>query len=284
VIALRVQLDFPKPGKGGWNDGGRTNRRCRAGGGGDLTIAAPGWSLQHRGHFPMNTLIVRSLVVAVLLLFSWLAWQEQNKPEKPVEVGASQTTEVTGETAAEVEPPGGYRDPMQFFIYMVFVAIALGVIVLKWLIPALGDRVGEAFYSAPEKAEQTATQKAMSLVAQGEYRKALAAFEKILEENPTDRFAVMEMAKLHQDKLGDTEAAINGLESAVAGEWPEDDKCFFLLKLADIHASQRNDFDRARELLHQLIETYPESHQAANAHHKLREIEEQEFLAKRQEH
>jgi hypothetical protein len=231
----------------------------------------------------MKTLIIRALVLALLVTCSWLAWEESRKPERP---GPAQVSlEGDAEPAVPVvEPEGGYRNGLQVFIYILIVAFGGGVIVLKWVVPAIGDRLGETFYSAPEKAEQTATQKAMALVAQGEYHKALAAFGKILEENPTDRFAVMEMAKIYQDKLGDQEESVHVLERAIAGEWPEDDKCFFLVKLADMHASQRGDFARARELLEQLINTFPDSHHAANAHHKLREIEEQEFIARTQTH
>ena len=224
----------------------------------------------------MKTLIIRGLVIALLLLCSFLAWKEKHKPEQPSRAALIEGTGDQGEDT----PEGGYRNSMTFFIYLLIICISGGIVVLKWIIPALGDRVAETFYSAPEKAEQTATQKAMSLVAQGEYHKALAAFGRILEETPTDRFAVMESAKIYQDKLGDTDAAVEVLEKAVRGEWPEDDKCFFIVKLADIHATQRCDFGRARELLEQLIRDHPESNHAANAHHKLREIEEQEFMAR----
>ena len=231
----------------------------------------------------MKTLAIRAIVIALLTTCSWLAWRESQKPERP---GPAQVSLEGGADSAEpaAEPEGGYRNSLQVFIYILVVALGGGVIVLKWVVPAIGDRLGETFYSAPEKAEQTATQKAMALVAQGEYHKALAAFGKILEENPTDRFAVMETAKIYQDKLGDVDAAAGVLESAIAGERPDDDKCFFLVKLADLHATQRGDFSRAREVLDRLINTYPESHHAANAHHKLREFEEQEFLARSQSH
>jgi TolA-binding protein len=233
----------------------------------------------------MKTLILRTIVVALLALFAWLAWQEQGKPERPAPSQVSLVNEqnADGETAAPAaQPPGGYRNGIILFTYIVFIAITAGTIVLKWVLPALGDRIGDTFYSAPGREEQTPTQKAMALVAQGEYHKALAAFGKIMQETPGDRFAVMESAKIYQDKLGDTDAAVQVLEQAVAGEWPEDDKCFFLLKLADIHSTERGDFGRARELLNQLITSHPGSHQAANAHHKLNEIEEQEFMARRQ--
>lgn len=229
----------------------------------------------------MKTLIIRGLVIALLGVFSILAWNEKHKPEQPPPITPSLTVDEP-QPAEETRPAGYYRNSMTFFIYLLIICITGGIVVLRWVIPALGDRVADTFYSAPEKSEQTATQKAMALVAQGEYHKALAAFGKILEESPTDRFAVVESARIYQDKLGDTDAAVEVLEKAVGGEWPEDDKCFFIVKLADIHATQRCDFGRARELLEQLIRDHPESNHAANAHHKLREIEEQEFMARTQ--
>ena len=230
----------------------------------------------------MKTFIIRGLVIALLVYCSWSAWREKHKPERPAPAQVALIESTDDQRMDTDEPEGGYRDSMTLFIYILIVCFTGGLVVLKWVIPVLGDRVAESFYSAPEKSEQNATQKAMALVARGEYHKALAAFGKILEETPADRFAVMESARIHQDKLGDTEAAVEVLETAVAGEWPADDKCFFLVKLADIHATQRGDFARARELLEQLIREHPESNHAANAHHKLREIEEQEFIARSQ--
>ena len=229
----------------------------------------------------MKTLIVRIFTIALLALFSWLAWKENRKPDDP---GRPQVSLEAGADSEEVKPPkppeDGYRNGMAVFTYILFVAITGGVVVLKWVIPALGDRVAESFYSAPEKTEQTLTHKAMALVAQGEYRKAIEMFQKSLAEGPKERFALMEMVKLHQDKLGDLDAAVQLLEEAVAGDWGSDDKCFFMVKLADMHATQRGDFARARQILEDLIQTYPESNHAANAHHKLNEIDEQELMAR----
>lgn len=231
----------------------------------------------------MITLLVRFLTVVLLVLFSWLAWNENRKPEDPGKPPVSlEESAAEDEEVAEVKPPpGGYRNGMAVFTYIVFAALIGGVVVLKWIIPAIGDKVADSFYSAPEKVEQTLTHKAMALVAQGEYRKAIDLFEKALAEGPKDRFAMMEMVKLHQEKLGDVDTAVNLLETAAADStWGSDDRCFFMVKLADTHATQRCDFARARQVLEELIRDYPESNHAANAHHKLHEIEEQELMAR----
>jgi tetratricopeptide (TPR) repeat protein len=245
-------------------------------------FAAPGWAASRLTH--MTSLIGRLLTVALLVVFSWLAWRENNKPEAP---GVSQVSLVEGAEEEDEKagppppPPGGYKNGMAMFTYIVFVAITGGVVVLKWIIPALGDKVADSFYSAPEKVEQTLTHKAMALVAQGEYRKAIELFQKSLADGPKERFALMEMVKLHNDKLGDTDAAVGLLDGAIADEsWGTDDRCFFMVKLADIHATQRCDFVKARQVLESLIANHPESNHAANAHHKLHEIEEQELMAR----
>jgi hypothetical protein len=232
----------------------------------------------------MTTLIVRICTVALLVLFSWLAWNENQKPETPPKPQASEMERPGGEeeeTAQVVAPPGGYRDGMMVFIYILCTAVTGGVVVLKWVIPALGDRVADSFYSAPERVEQTLTHKAMALVAQGEYRKAIEMFEKSLAEGPKERFALMEMVKLHQDKLGDTTAAVNLLEGAIVDEsWGTDDRCFFMIKLSDLHGTHLGDFVRARQVLEELIQNHPASNHAANAHHKLNELDEQELMAR----
>ncbi len=228
----------------------------------------------------MKTTIIRGLVVLLLITFSWLAMREKQKPEAPLGAQVALVEGASPETTQE--PPGGYINRVWFFIYIMIVALTLGVITLKWVIPTIGDRVAESFYSAPEKAGQTELQKAMALVAQGEYHKALAAFGRLLETTPHDRQAVLEMAKIYQTKLEDMDSAVEVLEKAAAGDWPEDDKSFFILRLADLHASERGDFAKAREWLNRLIETYPGSRHAGNAQHKLQELEEMEFLARKQ--
>lgn len=231
----------------------------------------------------MTTIIVRSVTVALLVLFSWLAWSENRKPEDPgrPQVGLEESQSDQGEEVVPAKPPGGYRNGMAVFTYIIFVCITAGVVVLKWIIPMLGDKVADSFYSAPEKTEQTLTHKAMAFVAQGEYRKAIELFQKALAEGPKERFALMEMVKLYHDKLGDTETATSLLEGAITDEsWGTDDRCFFMIKLADMHSTHRHDYARAREVLEQLIQNHPESNHAANAHHKLNEIEEAELMAR----
>jgi tetratricopeptide (TPR) repeat protein len=231
----------------------------------------------------MKTLLSRGLVLLIFLSAAILAWRENRKPERPAPVQVSLTGDTGGDTGPPAVPESDYKNSIALFTYILFMAVTAGVVVLKWVVPAVGDRVAESFYSAPDHAEQTETQKAMALISQGEYHKAITALQRIAEDNPRDRFAVTEAAKIYQDKLGDLDAAVEVLEKAAARDWPEDDKCFLLLKLADLHATQRCDFTRARTLLEQITGSYTGSRHAMMGQQKLQEIEEQEFIARRQQ-
>lgn len=230
----------------------------------------------------MNTTVVRSLVAALLALFVWLAWSENRKPDRPARA-ATVLQEDRAEREAAVEASGGYRSPALVFVYILVIAVGGGVIFLKWVMPAIGDYFADSLLSSTEKIEETATHRAVALVTQGEYEKAVAAYEKIVAGAPQDRFAVVELSRLHTEKLGAPAAGAAVLEQAVAREWPPEDHGFLLLRLADLHFSRLQNPARAREVL-QLVQTrYPHTRHASSAHHKLNEIDEAEFLARRQQ-
>lgn len=225
----------------------------------------------------MNAILIRGAVVLMLAALVVLAVDEAKKPDLPV-YSESSGLEAGGDGQV-VLPAGRYRNQVTLFSYLIFIAVTGGVIVLKWIVPAIGERVAESFYSHPDAGGQTPLQKAAALVAQGEYEKALAAYRKVLEETPGERMAVAEMVRIHQDRLGDAEGAVAVLEEAMGGTWPEDDRCFFLMRLADLEATVRKNPGRARELLQRVQLEFPGSRHASNATHRLREIDEAEFLS-----
>jgi tetratricopeptide (TPR) repeat protein len=226
----------------------------------------------------MNAILIRGAVGLMLAALVILAVDEAKKPDLPVY--SENSAAVAGGEGRAAVPVGRYRNQVTLFTYLMFIAVTVGVMVLKWIVPAIGERVAEALYSHPDSAEPTALGKAAGLVAQGEYGKALAAYRKILEETPGERMAVTEMVRIHHDRLGDTDGAVAVLEEALAGRWPADDRSFLMMRLADLEATGRRNPERARELLHRVQSEFPGSRHAANAGHRLREIDEAEFLSR----
>lgn len=155
----------------------------------------------------------------------------------------------------------------------VLVGLSLGVLVAFSLLPMLGDWVGSFFFNPNEEVEKNPHSEAMALVAQGEYAEAIEAYGKVLEKNPGDLLALSEMVHLYCDKLQQPEPAAQLLEEALGSEWPQDDAAFLASRLVDVYWTYQHNAKAARPLLLQIAETMPDTKHAANAMHRLREIE-----------
>jgi len=187
---------------------------------------------------------------------------------------------VSGEIGAEVASEGkSAADEATDLItkrLLLFMAggIAAGVLMLIFVIPWLGDAAGTFFYSSEEEMEPEASGLAIAKVAQGDYEGAITEYRKLMEDNPTDRFPVIEIAKIYLDRLGDPDGAVDFLEESLDDrEWPVDDAAFLMFRTVDIEFTNRNNPIRARELLSLIVENFEGSRHAANAQHRIEEID-----------
>ncbi|HYF34927.1 MAG TPA: tetratricopeptide repeat protein [Prosthecobacter sp.] len=171
-------------------------------------------------------------------------------------------------------------DPAMLFIYVIVLAVVAGVAMVKWVLPWIGDAASTAMLSSGEEVRPDESMKAAAKVAQGDYEGAIAEYEKSLRENPKQAFAVGEMAKICNEKLGDAQRALSVLNQHLAAtQWSEDDAAFLRFRIVDIHVDTLKDFEKARELLQQVIAEFPNTRHSANAHHKMNEVEQAQFKA-----
>lgn len=177
--------------------------------------------------------------------------------------------------------PEGVEQHLGKLILLYFViAIIVGFAIVSWVIPWISERIGTMMYSSGEEPEPDPRGRALALVAQGDYEGAIDEFRSLMKDRPDDRGPVVEIAKIYQDRLHNAEAAISTFEQALAAKaWPDDDRAFFLARLADINLEARADYDRARALLQQIQSEFPESRHSANATHRLHEVDQAEFKA-----
>jgi hypothetical protein len=122
----------------------------------------------------------------------------------------------------------------------------------------------------------------MARMARGDYAGAIREFEKMAVANPADRYPVVEISRVYRDKLDDIDAAIQTVGTAlVSRPWSPEDETFLLLRLAEFYSKDKSDFAKAREAIDRVMEKHAGTPHAANATHKLRQIEEAEYLASR---
>jgi hypothetical protein len=163
-------------------------------------------------------------------------------------------------------------------VFVIVLGLSGGLLAVKFVLPWLGDLMGEAVFSSGEKVEQDHMTKAAARIAQGDYPGAIEYYEKMLEEKPDDPFPVAEIAKVQAERLRDPQAALKVLEEHLQSkDWPVDDAAFIMFRIADVHLTHRHDFETARDMLEQVIGNFPNTRHSANAHHRISEIEQMQY-------
>ena len=236
----------------------------------------------------MDNIFIRLAIVCLLSFLGLQAVKELKKPDKEVYIEQHEPELKANGTLAEGEnmtdaniPTNAIKNPIKLLTYFIILAAGVGFVVVQWVIPMLGDAVSTATFSSGEQAGPNPNAKAISFMTQGKYQEALAEFQRLAAENPTDRYPVMESVKLQLGKLEDVDGAMATLHKALELEWPEEDATFFAQRLADLYYEEKGDTASAKEMLNHIIQQFPGSPAAGNATHRLREIEEAEFLASR---
>lgn len=114
----------------------------------------------------------------------------------------------------------------------------------------------------------------------GDYDGAIAEYARLSMAHPEDRQPVMEMARLHHDKLNDPDSAIQTLSTALESRtWKPDDETFLTIRLAEWLMQDRQDFAGARARLEHIQQKFAGEAPSFQATTKLREVDEAEFRA-----
>ena len=159
------------------------------------------------------------------------------------------------------------------FAGVILVGLAVGVIAALIFMPAFGDVIGNFFFNPDEKVEKDPHATAMARMAQGNYQEAVEEYHKAFARDPHDTLSLSEIAHIYCDKLKNPEAARSLLEDALDRDWPIEEAAFLLNRLVDVCWKYQHDLGVSRALLLKIVEQMPGTKHAANAQHRLREIE-----------
>jgi len=163
-------------------------------------------------------------------------------------------------------------DPAQIlmlFLGIIATAVAGGILLAFTLLPALGDLFAGMAYGSNEAIEPDAHRDATACIARGEFESAAAHYQKIIHDNPADSLAVIDLARLMADRLGNPARAAETIEHALQREWPPDDAGTLASRLADLYQERLLNPGQAEAIYRQIIETMPGTRHAANAAHRL---------------
>jgi hypothetical protein len=158
------------------------------------------------------------------------------------------------------------------------------ILFVTWVLPTLGDKMTEALVSSGEKVEETPGSLVARHIANGEYEEAIGELQKQSLAEPLNPRPVLEIARLHHEKLEDPESAVQSLQTAlVSREWPPVHEAALRLRLVDfLLVMPPVNFEAAKAEVQRVLDRFPGTPQSADASTKLREIQEKQFLASRQ--
>ena len=166
-------------------------------------------------------------------------------------------------------------DVLQRFVTFVLLTAGAAVVFAVFILPVLGEWIGNLFYNAPEEVEPDKYAEAASKLAQGDYNGAIKSYRAIATSDPDTRFPHVEIAKIQLEQLDDVDTSISTIKGALESkQWPEDDAAYFMFRLAELYEKHKGDEETAKTYLNRVIETFPETRHSANATHRLHEIEQ----------
>jgi tetratricopeptide (TPR) repeat protein len=161
------------------------------------------------------------------------------------------------------------------FAATVLVGGTTAIIVVSLVLPAIGDAVGNFFFQPDQEIEKDPHASAQAALARGEYAEAVEEYRRILADDPTDTLSYSEIAKISCEHLDDAAGAAAILEEALKREWTPDEAAFLTSRLVDVYWKYQRNIRGARALLIQVVESMPGTRHAANAEHKLKELEQE---------
>ena len=158
-------------------------------------------------------------------------------------------------------------------ILLTFLSAGLfGIFFVVYVLPFFAQRATHAIYDSAEMMEKDVMHDARSLLAQGDYEGAIAAFQQAAAAEPLNRLPWVEIAKIYKDNLGDPASAVATIRHALESqEWEVNDAAYFLFRLAELYNEVEGDRESAVAIMNQVVEQFPGTRHSANATHKLHE-------------
>ena len=214
------------------------------------------------------------LVLAGLVAGSWMLYSKSGDKMEDLKAQVVKfETEGNMEDAKKAENQMIEAEGEKTFngILLTFLSAGLvGIFAVVHLLPFFAQRLTHAVYDSGEMVEKDVMHDARSLLAQGNYEGAIAAFQQAAAAEPLNRLPWVEIAKIYKDNLGDPASAVATIRHALESqEWEVNDAAYFLFRLAELYDEVDGDRASAVAIMNQVVEQFPGTRHSANATHKL---------------
>ena len=161
-----------------------------------------------------------------------------------------------------------------YYVCILALAAVTALVSCISLLPLLGEFAGNFMFTPNEKIERSPHHDALARLAAGDLQGAIDEYREVFEGDPQDLHAASELVRLYCEKLHEFEPAEDFLVEALSYEdRPPAEVAFLSQRLVDVCWNYQKDAIRARAILIKIAEEMPETREAANALHRLQEID-----------
>lgn len=105
--------------------------------------------------------------------------------------------------------------------------------------------------------------------ASGDYLGAITLLRDFLKRHPNQQHAALRIAEIYEKDLGNHLAAALELEDVLQKRLPREKWGWTAVHLANLYSGRLNQPDKALEVLHRIVDGYPETAAARKARHRL---------------
>ena len=161
-----------------------------------------------------------------------------------------------------------------YYFCILGLAAVTALVSYVLLLPLFGEYAGNFIFNPNEKIERNLHAEALVKLAAGDFQGAVDEYRAVFEEDPQDIHAASEIVRLYCEKLNEPDSAADFLVEALSyAERLPEDVAFFSQRLVDVCWHYQHDGIRARAILIKIAKDMPETREAANALHRVQEID-----------
>ncbi len=225
--------------------------------------------------------LIHGGILLLLVIFTVVSFESKKRDE----IEAQKQEEAEWDGSADIDhyadvKKAKKRNQVGGGVGKVLLPLALllgygGFLAVRYGLPFVAERFTQEMVGSTEEVEQVRDEvTAQAAVAAGDYAEAVRLYRDEWRKEPSNRLPIWEAAKLQREKLNSPAVALMTLDEALAGyDWEADDRAFLMFRKVEIYEEDMGDEEKVVEVLKEVTEKCQATRHAANAMHKLRELE-----------
>ena len=218
-------------------------------------------------------LIVHLSILGVLILYTMFAWTGSKQDQLDAEKAAEENLEEGYITGISPENEQTADSMMKVGVPLLITMIYAGVLTVIYVLPMFVDRMSEELMGSSEEVGEDPLAGAREAVSEEDYPEAIRIYREIWKEDSSNRFPMVEIARIQREKLDSPAVAVMTLGEALdAHDWEEEDAAFLMFRMVEIYEKDLDDQEGMVKTLKRAVEDLPGTRHAANATHQLREL------------